>query len=167
MNKTDWSREEKSFFSWCPSKSLLAAHRAYAECGRSHYKRPKRILAILRHRFWSVISGCEIPLKTHIGGGLLLPHPNGVVISRYAVIGTNCTISQQVTIGAIDSDPMNNPSIGSGVYIGSGAKILGRVHIGDGARIGANTVVLKNVPPNTTAVGVPSHQNLTKKASNE
>ena len=84
----------------------------------------------------------------------MLPHPNGVVIHEDAVIGNDCMIMQQVTIGMIGEGEV--PRIGNKVYVGAGAKIIGRVDVGDGARVGANAVVTKDVPPNWTAVGIPA-----------
>jgi serine O-acetyltransferase len=110
-------------------------------------------MTVLRHRFWSAITGAEISLGTRIGGGLLLPHPNGIVIHPDATIGPNCLIFQQVTLGGGD---LAAPRIGGHVDIGAGAKILGPVSIGDHAKIGANAVVLNDVPPYATAVGVPA-----------
>ncbi len=152
----DWSREKKSAFSWHPSRSLLASIRVYQRCAGS--RNPLRILiknfAVLRHRFWSIVTGADIPLNCQIGGGLLLPHPNGVVIHPGARIGPNCLIFQQVTIGTRACSEA--PVIGGHVDIGAGAKILGDFHIGDHARIGANAVVLENVPSGKTAVGIPA-----------
>jgi len=113
-----------------------------------------RILALLRHRFWSVVTGADIPLGTKIGGGILLTHPNGVVIHPHAIIGPNCLIFQQVTIGTGNNDGV--PKVGGHVDIGAGAKLLGNIIIGDHAKIGANAVVLNDVPPFATAVGVPA-----------
>src|SRR3954462_11229651 len=76
----DWSREAKSPFEWAPSRSLLASNRAY----QRHVGRRNPVsmllkkLAIFRHRFWSVVTGSDIPVNTQIGGGLLIPHPNGI-----------------------------------------------------------------------------------------
>ncbi|MGA2564253.1 MAG: serine acetyltransferase [Steroidobacteraceae bacterium] len=113
-----------------------------------------RILALLRHRFWSVVTGADIPLGTKIGGGILLAHPNGVVIHPRAIIGPNCLIFQQVTIGTGNNDGV--PKVGGHVDIGAGAKLLGNIIIGDHAKIGANAVVLNDVPAFATAVGVPA-----------
>lgn len=107
----------------------------------------------MRHKFWSVVTGADIPLNCKIGGGLLLPHPNGIVIHPSAQIGPNCLIFQQVTIGTRKGEEML-PVIGGHVDIGAGAKILGNVSIGDHARIGANAVVIIDVPARKTAVGV-------------
>lgn len=148
----DWSREQKALFAWQPSRSLLASIRAYQS--PSLFARILRPVSILRHRFWSAITGADIPLNTQIGGGLLIPHPNGIVIHPDAKIGVNCLIFQQVTIGSTAvSAP---PKIGGHVDIGAGAKILGEVHIGDHAKIGANAVVLIDVPARKSAVGVPA-----------
>jgi serine O-acetyltransferase len=106
---------------------------------------------VLRHRFWSAITGADIPLTCNIGGGLLIPHPNGIVIHPGAKIGLNCLIFQQVTIGTRSGPGL--PRIGDHVDIGAGAKILGPVEIGAGARIGANAGIIKNVESGAFAVG--------------
>lgn len=110
--------------------------------------------AVLRHRFWSVVTGADIPLGSKIAGGLLLPHANGIVIHPDALIGPNCLIFQQVTIGT--RGPGGAPQIGGHVDIGAGAKILGPVRIGNHVVIGANAVVLSDVPDNCMAVGIPA-----------
>lgn len=152
----DWSREAKQFFAWAPGKSLLASIRAYQRHAGSRWPGSVLLgkLAIVRHRFWSVITGADIPVNTKIGGGLLMPHPNGIVIHPDAQIGPNCLIFQQVTVGARGSGGV--PSIGGHVDIGAGAKILGLVKIGDHVLIGANSVVFKDVPSASTAVGNPA-----------
>jgi len=110
-------------------------------------------IAIFRHRFWSAVSGADIPINVKIGGGLLLPHPNGIVIHPDAQIGPNCLLFQQVTIGALDG---RTPCLGGHVDVGAGAKLLGGILIGDHALIGANAVVLINVPAGKTAAGIPA-----------
>lgn len=104
---------------------------------------------VIEHHFWSIVTGAEIHLNSNIGGGLMIIHPNGVVIHPKESIGPNCLILQQVTITA-------NVKIGGHVEIGAGAKILNGVTIGDYAKIGANAVVLCDVPEGATAVGVPA-----------
>lgn len=116
--------------------------------------RIRRAWAVMRHRFWSAVSGADIPLNCQIGGGLLLPHPNGVVIHPDARIGPNCLIFQQVTLGTLASGGV--PVVGGHVDIGAGAKLLGRIVIGDHAKIGANSVVLADVPAGAVAVGAPA-----------
>jgi len=152
----DWSREAKPLWVWVPGRSLLASIRYYQRCRER--KGPLawlgRKLAILRYRWWSIVTGAEIPLNAKLGGGLLIPHPNGIVIHPDSAIGPNGLIFQQVTIGTrAGKQP---PVIGGHVDIGAGAKIIGPVTIGDHAKIGANAVVLHDVPPGMSAVGIPA-----------
>lgn len=108
---------------------------------------------VLEHRFWSVVTQADIPVTARIGGGLLLPHPNGVVIHPEAEIGPNCLIFQQVTVGAARGGV---PRIGGHVDIGAGAKVIGPVVVGDHAVIGANAVVTRDVPADRVAAGIPA-----------
>lgn len=152
----DWGRERKSFFAWDPARSLLASIRSY-QCysvSRNPLSRLICKMIVLRHRFWSVVTGADIPLNSRIGGGLLMPHPNGIVIHPEAVIGPNCLIFQQVTIGTRSGS--RPPVIGGHVDIGAGAKVLGAITIGDHANVGANAVVLKDIPSGKNAVGIPA-----------
>ena len=110
--------------------------------------------ARLRHMFWSILTQSDVSLDATLGRGLKLPHPNGVVIHEDAIIGADCMIMQQVTIGMIGDGEV--PTVGKNVYVGAGAKIIGKVAVGDGARIGANAVVIHDVPKGATAVGVPA-----------
>lgn len=148
----DWSRESREGKGWSPGRSLLAAIRDY-QAARGPLASLLRASAVIRHRFWSVVTGADIPLNARIGGGLLIPHPNGIVIHPDSPIGPNCLIFQQVTIGAAAG---GIPTIGGHVDIGAGARVLGPVVIGDHARIGANAVVLSDVPAGRTAVGIPA-----------
>jgi serine O-acetyltransferase len=127
-----------------------------AEYFDSHHMRPlAKGCAMLNVIFF----GIETSPRVQIGGGLFLPHTVGTVIGAES-IGENCTIMQGVTLGAKETDLEFNvrtrPIIGCGVVIGAGAKILGRITIGDHAKIGANAVVLCDVPPYGLAVGVPA-----------
>jgi serine O-acetyltransferase len=162
----DWSRESKPFFAWSPSRSLLASIRTYQRCSsaRSPWRILSKYVAALRHRFWSVVTGADIPLNSHIAGGLELPHPNGIVIHPESDIGPNCIIFQQATLG-VGSD--GAPRLGGNVAVGAGAKLLGGVRIGDNAQIGANAVVLHDVPTGATAVGVPARIILRQEATAE
>ena len=153
----DWSREAKPFWRWHPSRSLLASLRAYQKAG--HGSAPQHALArgvaMLRHRFWSVVTGAEIPLGCQIEGGLLLPHPNGIVVHPDVKIGPNCLLMQQVTLGT--GGPMQGePVLAGRVDIGAGAKVLGGVTLGAHCIVGANAVVLQDVPAGATAVGIPA-----------
>jgi serine O-acetyltransferase len=150
----DFTREYKTWVDWNPSRSLLASIRSYQRVrSNSLLNAIMQKIAVLRHRFWSAVTGADIPIQCKIGGGLLMPHPNGIVIHPDAVIGPNCLLFQQVTIGQSNSGV---PVIGGHVDVGAGAKILGAVSIGDHAVVGANAVVLRDVPMGATAVGVPA-----------
>jgi serine O-acetyltransferase len=152
---------------------MSASHRLLASIARFQYHRARsgpwhvlmRKVARLRYLWWSFITHSDIEPRATLGKGLMLPHPNGVVIHEDAIIGDDCMIMQQVTIGMIGDGEV--PTIGDRVYIGAGAKIIGRVIIGDGARIGANAVVTTDVPPNCTAVGVPARIVEARRASSD
>lgn len=152
----DWTREHRRPGEWNPGKSLLRSLRDYQR-HRDHsggLASVKKRWAVLRHRFWSAVSGADIPLNCQIDGGLLLPHPNGVVIHPGARIGPNCLIFQQVTIGTRGS--ADAPVLAGHVDVGAGAKLLGGIHLGEHARVDANAVVLVNVPAHAVAMGVPA-----------
>ena len=151
----DWSREKKARLAWDPGRSLLASLRAYQRHrgSRSLLAWTVRKIAVFRHRFWSVVTGADIPLNCRIEGGLMLPHPNGIVIHPEASIGPNCMIFQQVTLAVGHGGA---PVIKGNVDIGAGAKLLGGIVVGARARIGANAVVTHDVPEAATAIGVPA-----------
>lgn len=138
------------------SDRLLSSIHAY-QYHRAHigpWHAFMRKMARARHVFWSIITHSDIHPEAKLGRQLKLPHPNGVVVHEEAVVGDNCMIMQQVTIGMIGQGQV--PRIGNRVYIGAGAKIIGNVTVGDDARIGANAVVTKDVPAYATAVGIPA-----------
>jgi serine O-acetyltransferase len=109
--------------------------------------------------FNAVLFGIEIASSCQIGPGLLLPHTQGTVIGAWS-IGSNVTIFQGVTLGArlldFNASSATRPTIGDGVIIGAGAKVLGGIALGDNCRVGANSVVLSDIPPGCLAVGVPA-----------
>ncbi|MBT8154503.1 serine acetyltransferase [Epibacterium ulvae] len=151
----DWSREACTG-GWQPSRRLLRSLRAYQRPGTAGFAGGlRRRLAVLHHRFWSAVTGADIPLNAQIAGGLLLPHPNGVVIHPDAVVGPNCLLFQQVTLGTT-AGRSGAPRLGGHVDVGAGAKLLGPVSIGDHAVIGANAVVLSDIPAGAVAVGSPA-----------
>jgi serine O-acetyltransferase len=102
-------------------------------------------------------TGIEIHPGASIGRGLFIDHGTGVVIGETAVIGDNCTLYQGVTLGGTGKQTgKRHPTLGDNVMVGAGAKILGNFTVGSGSRIAAGAVVLREVPENATAVGVPA-----------
>jgi serine O-acetyltransferase len=101
----------------------------------------------------SVFCSCIIGRGAAFGDGLVIIHSQGIVVNGYVKAGKNLHVEHQVTIGAVRRQC---PVIGDDVFIGAGAKIIGAVRIGDGARIGANAVVVHDVAPHTTVVGIPA-----------
>ncbi|MGY1604686.1 serine O-acetyltransferase [Geodermatophilus sp. SYSU D00815] len=99
--------------------------------------------------------GADLPFSAIAGPGIRLPHGGrGTVLHPTVRIGARAVLYHQVTIGVREEDPA--ATLGDDVFIGAGAKIIGTVHLGDGCRVGANAVVLTDVPPGATAVGVPA-----------
>ena len=102
------------------------------------------------------LTGIEIHPGAEIGRRLFIDHGMGVVIGETAVIGDDCLIYHQVTLGGTGKDRgKRHPTLGNHVVVGAGTKILGNITLGDHARIGANSVVLRDVPPHSTVVGIP------------
>ncbi|PLX59598.1 serine O-acetyltransferase [Sedimenticola selenatireducens] len=113
-------------------------------------------IARLISTFARWITGIEIHPGATIGRRFFIDHGMGVVIGETAVIGDDCTLYHGVTLGGTSwQKGKRHPTLGRNVVVGAGAKVLGPIEIGDGARIGSNAVVLKAVPPGTTVVGVP------------
>jgi serine O-acetyltransferase len=104
------------------------------------------------------LTGVEIHPGARIGEGLFIDHGAGVVIGQTAELGDNVTLYQQVTLGGTGFAPgKRHPTVEDDVVIGSGAKLLGPIRVGRGAKVGANSVVIHDVPPNSTVVGNPGH----------
>lgn len=112
-----------------------------------------RLLPSVLQKLNLLLFGLEIAPSTPIGPGLYIAHPSGMVIVAER-IGANASFIHACTVGMRDGHDF--PVIGDGVFVGAGARVLGRVRIGDGASIGANAVVLDDVPAHATAVGVPA-----------
>jgi serine O-acetyltransferase len=121
-------------------------------CQNGYWGRMRLVLLRLLLRHLGRYLGLEIALNV-FGPGLAIVHPYGIIVSDKASIGKNCRIHAGVNIGAHRGQA---PTIGDNVYLGPGAKIVGGVHVGDGAVIGANAVVVKDVPPGVTVGGVPA-----------
>jgi serine O-acetyltransferase len=140
-------------FTWPGIHALLAHRVAHALKLAGVPLLPRMIAMITR-----AITGIEIHPAAHIGQGLFIDHGAGVVIGETADIGDNVTLYQGVTLGGTGfATGKRHPTVQDNVTIGSGAKLLGPITIGHGAKIGANTVVITDVPANSTVVGNPGH----------
>ncbi|MCI8595779.1 MAG: serine O-acetyltransferase [Clostridia bacterium] len=115
-----------------------------------------KLLARIVSQFCKFLTGIEIHPGAKIGYGVVIDHGEGVVIGETAEVGNNVLIYQGVTLGGTGKDKgKRHPTVEDGVMICSGAKVLGPFTVGKNARIGAGSIVLKEVPPNATVVGVP------------
>lgn len=113
---------------------------------------------LIRRVWWwltCLVFGSELAIGCKIGGGLYIPHPFGIVVGT-CIIGRNCTLLQNITIGHKDRTGKGEPHLGDEVMLTAGCVVLGDVLIGEGALIGANAVVTKDVPAGYVAVGVPA-----------
>jgi serine O-acetyltransferase len=115
-------------------------------------------LARFLSMFSRLITGIEIHPGAKVGRRVFLDHGLGIVIGETTEIGDDCTIYQGVTLGgtSLYKGVKRHPTLGKGVVVSAGAKVLGGFTVGDGARIGSNAVVLKEIPPGATAVGIPA-----------
>jgi serine O-acetyltransferase len=138
---------------WPGVQALLAHRLAHALWQRQVPMLPRLIAAIARS-----VTGVEIHPAAEIGQGLLIDHGMGVVIGETAEIGDDVTIYQGVTLGGTGfATGKRHPTVQDNVTIGAGARLLGPITVGHAAKIGANTVVIHDVPPNSTVVGNPGH----------
>ena len=140
------------FFLYPSFKAIRAYRRAHKFYLKKHYFIAR---AISQHALRK--TGIEIHPGAKIGKNLFIDHGSGVVIGETAEIGDNCTIYQNVTLGGTGKDKgKRHPTLGNNVMVGAGARVLGPFKVGDNSKIAANAVVLTEVPPNCTAVGVPA-----------
>jgi serine O-acetyltransferase len=137
-----------------PGVHALLSHRVAHVLHEAGVPVVPRTLAL----FTRAVTGIEIHPAARVGEGLFIDHGNGVVIGETAEIGENVTLYQGVTLGGTGfATGKRHPTVQDNVTIGSGAKLLGPITIGHGAKIGANSVVIHDVPPNSTVVGNPGH----------
>lgn len=123
------------------------------------WKTNLRLLARIVSYLAKIMTGVEIHPGATIGQRVFIDHATGVVIGETAEIGDDVTLYQGVTLGGTSlTKGKRHPTLGSGVIVGSGAQVLGPISVGDNARIGANAVVLSDVPADTTVVGIPARQ---------
>lgn len=121
------------------------------------YEKKMYVTARIISQFARFVTGIEIHPGAKIGKGFFIDHGSGVVIGETAEIGDNCLVYQGVTLGGTGKDKgKRHPTLGNNVMVGAGARVLGPFKVGDNAKIAANAVVLEEVPPNCTAVGVPA-----------
>jgi serine O-acetyltransferase len=136
-----------------PGVHAIIWHRLAHRLWQSGFKFPARFISW----FARVVTNVDIHPGATIGHGFFIDHGAGVVIGETAEIGDNVTMYHGVTLGGVSwSQGKRHPTIEDGVLIGAGAKILGPIKVGAGARIGANSVVVEEVPPGVTAVGIPA-----------
>jgi serine O-acetyltransferase len=136
-----------------PGLHALVLHRAANWLWRRRLQLPGRMLSHINR----ALTGIEIHPGARIGRGVFIDHGMGVVVGETASIGDNVTMYQGVTLGGTGKQRgKRHPTVEQDAVIGVGASVLGAVTIGEGARVGAGSVVLKDVPPHTTAVGIPA-----------
>jgi serine O-acetyltransferase len=139
--------------SWGGVQALLAHRVAHALMEAGAPLLPRAIAYVTR-----AVTGVEIHPAAEIGNGFFIDHGSGVVIGETAKIGNCVTLYQGVTLGGTGFQPgKRHPTVGDNVTIGSGAKLLGPIAVGHGAKVGANTVVVEDVPAEATVVGNPGH----------
>jgi serine O-acetyltransferase len=137
-----------------PGVQAVLAHRVAHALHDSGVPVAPRAIAYMSR----LMTGVEIHPAANIGDGLFIDHGMGVVIGETADIGDDVTLYQGVTLGGTGfATGKRHPTVGDNVTVGSGAKLLGPIEVGHGAKVGANSVVITDVPPNSTVVGNPGH----------
>jgi serine O-acetyltransferase len=138
-----------------PGLHAIILHRWAHACWTNGLKWPGRFISHIAR----VFTGIEIHPGASIGRRVFIDHGFGVVIGETAVVGDDCTIYQGVTLGgtSLGKGLKRHPTLERGVIIGAGAKVLGAFTVGEGAKVGSNAVVVKEVPAGATAVGNPAH----------
>jgi serine O-acetyltransferase len=119
----------------------------------------RKVFSLIYHvlyKFVQILTGIELPCEAEVGEGFVIDHFGGIVVSGYARFGARCRIRNGVVVGLSRVEDPVGPVIGDDVDIGAGAKVLGAVRIGNRVRIGANAVVITDIPEDHIAVGVPA-----------
>jgi serine acetyltransferase len=136
-----------------PAFWAIVVYRVFNWCHRKRL--PVMPIRVLAERLVEIVSGVELPSEAAIGPGLRILHGRGIVVHPRTVIGARCTLFHEVTLGGrLPGD--GGPTIGANVVLGAGSKVLGRIVLADGCRVGANSVVLSSAPSGATLVGVPA-----------
>ncbi|HWP00339.1 MAG TPA: serine O-acetyltransferase [Methylococcus sp.] len=135
-----------------PGVHAVLMHRLAHRLWRRNWKFPARFLAFVSR----MVTNVDIHPGATIGRRFFIDHGAGVVIGETAQIGDDVTLYHGTTLGGTSWNPVKrHPTLGNGVLVGAGAKILGPITIGDNVRVGANSIVIQDVPPNCTVVGIP------------
>ena len=131
--------------------------------GRARYavrpallRKPLSLLYKVLYKMVQIVTGIELPCEVPLGHGFVIEHSGGIVVSGFARFGDNCRIRNGVVIGLARVEEPCAPQLGNDVDVGAGAKLLGNIRIGNRVRIGANAVVVCDVPDDCIAVGVPA-----------
>jgi len=127
----------------------------YVEKPTALIRIPLKLLSFILVKSCVVVLEMDLDPHATIGGGLYIGHTGGVHINPGAVLGRNCDVAHRVTIGASAMGRQGVPTLGDDVYVGTGATLVGKIKIGNGAKIAANTLVMSNVPTGATVMGVP------------
>lgn len=147
------ARSRLEIFFLYPGFKAVRSHRR----ANWFYRHNMKFIARCISQYSRKRTGIEIHPAAAIGKGLVIDHGMGVVIGETAVLGDNCTLYQNVTLGGTGKDQgKRHPTLGNNVLVGTGAKVLGPFKVGDNSRIAAGAVVLSEVPADSTAVGVPA-----------
>jgi serine O-acetyltransferase len=154
MERDPAARSRWEVLTCYPGLHAIIMHRMASACWRGGFKWVGRFISHISRG----LTGIEIHPGATIGQRVFIDHGFGVVIGETAEVGDDCTIYQGVTLGgtSLTKGGKRHPTLGRGVIIGAGAKVLGSFTVGEGAKVGSNAVVVKEVPPGGTAVGNPA-----------
>lgn len=154
MDRDPAARSRWEVLTCYPGLHAIIMHRMASACWRGGFKWVGRFISHISRG----LTGIEIHPGATIGQRVFIDHGFGVVIGETAEVGDDCTIYQGVTLGgtSLTKGGKRHPTLGRGVIIGAGAKVLGSFTVGEGAKVGSNAVVVKEVPPGGTAVGNPA-----------
>ncbi|MGY3560530.1 serine O-acetyltransferase [Bradyrhizobium sp. USDA 4463] len=119
-------------------------------------RKPASLLYKVLHKLVQILTGIELPCETVVGRNFVIDHFGGIIVNGYARFGDNCRIRNGVMLGLRRVEEPAAPRLGNNVDVGAGAKLLGPITIGDNVVIGANAMVITDVPANAVAVGVPA-----------
>ena len=141
-----WASAEYRFGYWVRSKVHIPIIRQIL-----------KLISFICHKLIEITTGIDIPSQAVIGKGLYIGHFGGIILNAEAIIGENCNLSNDITIGIGGrGEKRGCPKIGNRVFIGPGARLFGSIQIGDDVAIGANSVVTKDLPDKAVAVGIPA-----------